>query len=130
MSADRRSVGGLAGQAAALRAIRSSAVARYALAVGIAAVGILVRLALDPVWGIRLPYITLFPAIMLSAWLGGLGPGIVTTLLCAAAAEYFWIEPSRSWAADNTSDLLGLAVFVAVISGLNEAWRRGTAPVL
>src|SRR5438552_1211836 len=98
MSTDHRAVGGLAVQAAALRAIRSSAAARYALAVGIAVVAILVRLALDPVWGIRLPYITLFPAIMLSAWLGGFWPGIVTTALCATAAEYFWIEPSRSWA--------------------------------
>ena len=112
------------------RVIGLSPAARYGVAIGATAAAILLRLALDPVWGIRLPYITLFPAIMLSAWLGGFWPGIVSTLLCAAAAEYFWIEPGRSWAVANKSDLLGQLVFVAVggaISALNEAWRRGTS---
>jgi len=127
-----RTATGLSEQAAALRAIRSSAVARYASAVGAAAIAVLLRLALDPVWGMRLPYITLFSGIMLSAWLGGFWPGIVTTVLCATAAEYLWVEPSGSWAIADKTDLLGLLVFVAVggvMSGLNEAWRRGTAGV-
>lgn len=132
MSADRKAVRRLAEQAAALRAIRSSAVARYPIAVGAAILAIVLRLAMDPVWGMRLPYLTLFPGIMLSAWLGGFWPGVVTTLVCAAAAEYFWIEPSRTWAMTDRTDLLGLVVFVAVggvISALNEAWRRSTAGV-
>src|SRR5688572_30347235 len=93
---------------------------------------VLLRLALDPVWGIKLPYITLFPGIMLSAWLGGFWPGVVTTVICATAAQYFWVDPSRSWAIADNSDLLGLLVFVAVggvISALNEAWRRGAADI-
>jgi PAS domain S-box-containing protein len=128
----RKAVSGLAGQATAVRAIRSSAVARYAIAVGTAILAIVLRLALDPVWGVRLPYITLFPGIMLSAWLGGFWPGVVTTLLCATAAEYFWIEPSGSWAVTDKTDLFGLLVFVAVggvMSALNEAWRRSTADI-
>jgi PAS domain S-box-containing protein len=132
VSADRKAVRGLAKQAASLRAIRSSPVARYAIAVGTAVLAIVIRLALDPVWGIRLPYITLFPGIMLSAWLGGFWPGVVTTLLSATAAEYFWIEPIGSWAMTDKTDLLGLLVFVAVggvISALNEAWRRSTADI-
>jgi PAS domain S-box-containing protein len=132
VSADRKAVRGLAKQAAALRAIRSSAVARYTIAVGTAVLAIVIRLALDPVWGIRLPFITLFPGIMLSAWLGGFWPGVATTLLCATAAEYFWIEPRGSWAMTDKTDLLGLLVFVAiggVISALNEAWRRSTADI-
>jgi PAS domain S-box-containing protein len=89
----------------------------------------MLRLALDPIWGVRLPYITLFPAIMVSAWLGGLWPGIITTALCGAAAEYFWIEPSGSWVVTQKSELLGLLLYFVigvVISVLNEAWRRGT----
>jgi PAS domain S-box-containing protein len=123
---------GLAEQAATLRAIRSSAAARYAIAVGTAVLAIILRLGLDPVWGVRFPYITLFPAIMLSGWLGGFWPGIVTTAICAIAAEYYWIEPSRSWMVTEKSELLGLLVFVAVggaISALNEAWRRGAAGI-
>src|SRR5687768_337662 len=117
----------------AIRVIRVSVLARYGIAVAAATVAVLVRLGLEPVWGLRLPYITLFPAIMLSAWLGGFWPGVTTTLLCAVAADYFWIEPARSWAMANAPDWLGLLVFVtvgAVISALNEAWRRGTAAVV
>ncbi|MBI2188735.1 MAG: PAS domain S-box protein [Acidobacteria bacterium] len=105
---------------------------RYAVAVAAAAAAVLFREALVPLWGLELPYITLFPAIMLSAWLGGFGPGITTTLLCSVAAEYLWIEPRRSWAVANPPELLGLATFVAIgglISALNEAWRRGIAAV-
>src|SRR5688572_1098107 len=117
----------------AIRVIRVSVLARYGIAVAAATVAVLVCLGLEPVWGLRLPYITLFPAIMLSAWLGGLWPGLVTTLLCAAAADYYWIEPIRSWTIDSTADFLGLLVFLAVggiICGLNEAWRRGTSAVV
>jgi PAS domain S-box-containing protein len=118
--------------AAAIGVIRASPLARSGIAVGAAVVAVLLRWGLEPVWGLELPYITLFPAIMLSAWLGGFWPGIVTTLLCAVAAAYLWIAPARSGAI-GPADMLGLAAFVAVgglISTLNEAWRRGTAAVV
>jgi PAS domain S-box-containing protein len=86
-------------------------------------------MALDPIWGERLPYITLFPAIMVSAWFGGFGPGLTTTLLSAVGAAYFWVLPARSLHITDPGELTGLAVFIAVgavISGLNEAWRWGT----
>ena len=130
MSTDRQVGLGLAGQTAALRAIRSSVVARYGIAVGAAIVAVLLRLALNPVWGIRFPHIMLIPAIMLGSWLGGLWPGIVTTVITGVALEDFWIEPAYSWRMTNTSEVFGIVVFVAVgvvISVLNEAWRRGAA---
>ena len=77
-------------------------------------------------------FITLFPAIMLSAWLGGLGPGLLTTAITGVAAEYCWIEPARSFAVGDKTELVALLVFMAVgvvISALNEAWRRGTSKV-
>jgi PAS domain S-box-containing protein len=110
------------------RTIRLSPSSRYGAAVALAAVGTLIRLALDPIWGSRLPYITLFPAIMLSAWIGGAGPGILTTVLTAAAAEYFWIEPGGSWLVHDNTEFLTLGLFVAIgifMSFLNESWRRG-----
>jgi PAS domain S-box-containing protein len=95
--------------------------------VAAAGLAVFVRLSLDPVWGTTLPFIIAYPALMVSAWLGGLGPGVVTTLLSAAAAAYFWMPPGRSWEVGGAGDLLALLVFVTtgvVISGLNEAWRR------
>lgn len=103
---------------------------RYGVAIGAAAAAILFRLALNPLWGTGLPFVTLLPAIVLSAWLGGFGPGLITTLVTAVAVEYFWIAPAGSWAVDNRSELLGWLVFIVVgvvISGVNEAWRRGIA---
>jgi PAS domain S-box-containing protein len=119
-------------EAPVFRAIRSSALARYGIAVAVAAFSILLRLALDPVWGVRFPYITLFPAIMLSAWLGGFWPGMITTLISGTAATYFWIEPAGSWVVTEKSELLGVVLFVAVglvICALNEAWRRAAIAV-
>jgi PAS domain S-box-containing protein len=88
---------------------------------------ILARRALDPFWGENLPFILFFPAIMLSAWVGGAWAGIVTTAVCAAGAGYFWLGPRESWLPSNSSQALGLFVFAAVgvvISVLNESWRR------
>ena len=110
------------------RAIRLTTFSRYGIAVVIAATAVLIRLTLDPVWGQNLPYITLFPAVMLSAWIGGLWPGLLTTLITAVAAEYFWIPPVYSWRVDDKTNLVGLVLFAAIgllFSMLNEAWRRG-----
>jgi PAS domain S-box-containing protein len=111
------------------RAITLSPITRYGVAVACAGAAIVARQALDPLWGLKLPYITLFPAIMVSAWLGGTRPGIVTTLITGVAAEYLWVEPSYSWRVVNVSELLGIGMFLlvgVVISALNGAWRRGT----
>lgn len=103
--------------------------ARYAIALLVTAAALLLRLALDPVWHAQLPFITLFPAVMVSGWLGGLGPGLLTTFLAALAAAYLWLPPLRSLSIKGPGEWLGLAAFIgvgAVISGLNETWRRAT----
>jgi signal transduction histidine kinase len=85
------------------------------------------RLALDPVWGVKLPLITFYPAVMMSAWVAGFGAGMMTTMLCAVAAGYFWMPPIVSLGASDLTDLIGLLVFVGIgtiMSALNEAWRR------
>ena len=106
-----------------------STAARYFIAATAAVGGLLLRLALEPIWEGRLPYITFFPAIMVSAWLGGVGAGLATTFLCALGAAYFLLAPFQSLRVTDPGQWLGLTVFVivgAVITGLNEAWRRGT----
>jgi PAS domain S-box-containing protein len=105
---------------------------RFGIAIGMAILAILARLSLDPLWGIKLPYITLFPAIMLAAWLSGFWPGAVTTAISGAAAFYFWVAPAQSWRIADPSDWIGIVVFGVVglvISALNEAWRRATTDV-
>jgi PAS domain S-box-containing protein len=99
----------------------------YAIAVLCAVAAILARASLNFLWGFRFPYLTAYPAILFVAWLGGLGPGLVTTALIAAAAAYFWIPPTGSFLIDAPSDLVALVIFVSVggaISVLNEVILR------
>jgi PAS domain S-box-containing protein len=111
------------------RLITLRPLARYGIAVAIIAVATALRVVLSPIWGVGLPYITFYPAVMASAWLGGLGPGLVATALGALIADYLWISPSFSFAIGDFADTLGLLVFTAMgvlISVVNEAWRRST----
>lgn len=111
------------------RIVELSPAAAYGIAIGTAAFSVAVRLVLEPIWGATLPYITLFPAVMVSGWLGGLGPGVATTFVSAACAAYFWLAPRRSFVVADASEWVGLFVFVAVglmISVMNDAWRRRT----
>ena len=115
------------------RVRRLSPALQFTAAVAAAILATALRRTLDPAWGDKYPFILFFPAIALSSWLGGLWPGLLTTLLCFTAAEYLWVPPFGSWAVDNPSDLVALIVLSMVgvlISGLNEAWRRAAENVL
>ena len=99
----------------------------YALAVAVTVVTLLVRLAVDP-WtdGQLMLMIFLFPVI-LSAYLGGLGPGLVATLLAGAGTDFFLVPPRYSFAFARGSDLMQCIIFLLVavlVSGLTEALHR------
>ena len=104
--------------------------ARYAAAVSATALALALRTAATPLWGVALPFIFFYPAIMLSAWLGGFGPGVVATFLCAAAAVSPSLSPGSGLQADNLADATALLVFMGnglLISGLTGALRRARA---
>lgn len=107
--------------------------ARYGVAVAAAAVTValmVLRAWLSPNWGGPFIFIMFMPAIMLSGWIGGAGPGVVATLLCEVAAQYWLLEPGGSWRIADKSELLSIALFVAagvIISVLNDAWHRSVA---
>src|SRR5207237_5825905 len=107
--------------------LRRTPSAPYAVAVLCAVVGVLARMALDPVWGMRLPLITLYPAVAFAAWFGGFRPGLVATMLCAIAGAYYWFPPTHGLRGKQSADLIALAVFVGIgvlFSALNEALHR------
>ena len=58
-------------------------------------------------------------AVMVAARYGGLGPGLVATLLSAILGDYFFIEPYRTFAVKNPGDAAYLGVFVVVGSGIS-----------
>ena len=100
---------------------------RYAVAIACAVAAVLARMSLASVWGLTFPYLTFHPAVLLSAWVGGLGPGLVTTGLCALSAVYFWIPPTHSFLIGTFGDRVSLAGFLfigAAISTLSELLQR------
>jgi K+-sensing histidine kinase KdpD len=73
------------------------------------------------------PFITFFPGIILGASLGGWRPGLVATLLGAAAADVSLLGPRDSFGIHGAADryAVGRLVLTGVfISGLGESLRR------
>ena len=85
---------------------------RYGAAVLIVAGLALVRWLLDPLLGPGVPFILFFPAVMLSAWIGGLGPGVLATVLSAAVAWYLFLPPALSFKLASPPHALQLALFI------------------
>nr|WP_194054362.1 PAS domain S-box protein [Nodosilinea sp. LEGE 06152] len=69
------------------------------------------------------PLALFYVAVMVSAWYGGLKPGLVATVLSALAINYF-IPPYNALGIVDSGDLLHLGVFVIIallISRLNQS---------
>lgn len=90
---------------------------RFAIPVGIAAflVAFLARSAIDPYLPPGIPFLTFFPAVVLSAYLCGIYAGIVCATLSGVAAWYCFIPPHNAFA-PNGSVALALALYALVVS--------------
>ena len=100
---------------------------RYGVAVLSIALAIGVRWVLMPIIGVSVPFMQFFPAIALSAWYGGLGPGLAATILSALCVDYFLIPPFQSVLSANASDGFSLIMFIVIgilLSVLNESLHR------
>jgi len=73
---------------ASVASIARKFVLRYGLGLLAALLALLIRLPLWVVVGTTRPYLTFYPAIILSGWYCGFGPGIVTALLSALFVLY------------------------------------------
>ena len=93
---------------------------RYMVALALVAASALLRLSLQPWLDSNLPYLQFFPAIMVAAWFGGLGPGIAATVLSAAAGVFFFVAPLERSAVEHSGDLISLALFV--LTGFGISW--------
>src|SRR6266508_5883338 len=86
---------------------------RYAVAAASVVIGWLAREALVPVLGpTARPFITFFPVVAVTAWYGGLGPGLVSTVLAALIADRFFILPVRSFALQSSIEVASIITFV------------------
>ena len=100
---------------------------RYAVALLATVVALLVRLALNPILGDYVPYITLFPAVAFCAWYCGIGPSILGGVLAVIGARYWFIQPVHSLRVPGTPQAVGILAFPIVFSvliAMGEARRR------
>jgi PAS domain S-box-containing protein len=96
--------------------------ARYVFALAATLLAMAAKLLLDRWTHNVSPYLFLTPVVVLSAWFGGLGPGVLATLASAAAVDYFLIAPPQS-VSRGDADLTRLVVFVAV--GIQISYLSG-----
>jgi two-component system sensor histidine kinase/response regulator len=98
---------------------------RYGVAIGVTGLSLLVRWPLWRILGSQAPHMTFFPAVMISAYFGGFGPGLLATFLSAFAAHYF-LGDAR-FQIDTAQGAVSLTLFLlvgTVISGLTESLHR------
>jgi PAS domain S-box-containing protein len=99
---------------------------RYAVALLAVIACLELRLILNPFLGVNVPFITFFFGVMVAAWYGGFGPGILAALVSTVAADHFFIAPIGSFSF-NSTNVLALSLFVAEAIGLSvlsEALHR------
>ena len=85
----------------------------YLIAVAATLTAVALRLALTPLLGNELPYLTFFGAIMVAGWYGGFKPGLVATVLSAAATSSLFLAPRLALHQFRAGDVVGLLVFVS-----------------
>ena len=117
----------MSGIVALLNSISKSASARYAVALGATLVALLIRLALHLVLGDHLSYITLFPAVALSAWFCGVAPSVVSVIFGLVCTRYWFVAPEHSLGMPDSPGLTGMLGFLVAstcIVAIGEISRR------
>ncbi len=100
------------------------------IALATAAIAAIVNGLLWPDFGNRYPLIGFYPAIVVTAVLGGAWPGIVCTVAASLIAAFVWLDHRVAGGASGAADAVALTVFVAigaVISILSDASARRAA---
>ena len=108
-----------------MRVFQQNPVLAYGLAVLSSALAFYVRWLLDGDLPPGFPYLTFFPAVILTAFLGGLGPGILCAVLSGLAAWWFFIPPvGFGLSGASALTLVFFAFVVAVDIIVIELMRR------
>src|ERR1044071_7967264 len=111
--------------------VANSPLARYGAAVICVALALVARWLLSSQLGDRTPYLTYFLGVIVAAYFGGLGPGLLATFLSVTVLASFWLQPVYSPAIYSSVDWAGLyrfmlvGVTISIFSGvLHSAKRR------
>ncbi len=102
---------------------------RYGAALGASGVALLAAYQ-QVAYPAEFPFFLFLLAVTLSAWYGGLGPGLLSAILAVAVADYYFLRPIGYFNVDATHDLLLLILFVGasllvtlLCQSVRRAWR-------
>lgn len=102
--------------------------AGYLIAILVFGIAIGLREAVDPY--IKVPYVTLFPAMVLCSLVGGRSAGILAAVIGGIAAWYLWLPPRGTFGLEWPVGHLTIALYVVtsvvlllLMRGLNETMQ-------
>ncbi len=95
----------------------------YAAAIVLVLAATLLHLEFLQFVGRSFGFITFYPAVMLAALYGGFWTGVLATLLSAASADYFFMEPAYSFVISSPEDVTALSIFIAF--NVMASWIAG-----
>lgn len=88
---------------------------RYATTVGLCLFALWLRWTLDAAFPPGYPFLTFFPAVILSSFLFGPRPGTLAAVICGLFAWYVFIPPRMAFALD-TRTLTAMTFYTAVVA--------------
>lgn len=102
----------------------------YALALIVFGMALSMRFAVDSMLPPGFPFLTFFPAVIVTAFVCGVGPGLLVAILSGLSAWYFFIPAPGDWSLTPAAALaLGFFVLIVgidlvIIAGLMQALRE------
>jgi PAS domain S-box-containing protein len=98
---------------------------RYGVAVLVVGAALGIKLLLDPLTVQDTPFLLVFSAIIVSAWYGGLGPGLLATAVSALATDYFFLYPRGTLTGFSVEgiDVLAFMLEGVLVSVLTSSLR-------
>ncbi|MCJ8520586.1 K+-sensing histidine kinase KdpD [Pseudorhizobium tarimense] len=78
---------------------------------------LLARFAADPYLPPGFPYLTFFPAIIITGFVFGIYPALTCAILCGTSAWYWFIPPFNSFVVDGQT--VTALLFFLVVVGIN-----------
>jgi signal transduction histidine kinase/CheY-like chemotaxis protein len=97
---------------------------QYFVAIAATAIVLTARFLLNSALGDVAPLLMFTLSVMVAAWYGGLGPGLLATALGALLGAYFFIEPFYSFSIYSGAELIEEVLFLGIgisISILSQA---------
>ena len=104
---------------------------RYGLAALAVSLAAAARLALHPVLGSRQPFVSLYLAVIVTAWYAGRGPALVALVLGMLGTSWLVLEPRGALSIDSSAYKVGLLLYggvgyavIAVIESLRRSQEQ------